>query len=394
MQQHEIRKGIHWVGAIDWDVRNFHGYQTEEGTTYNAYLIVDEKIALIDTVKENLTENMLFRISRIVDVEKIDYIVSNHAEMDHAGAIPRIAELASKARIVATKPGRIALERHFGKGLDIQTVKTGDTLNLGGRSLSFVTTPLLHWPDSMVCYCPEERLLFSNDAFGQHIASAERFADDLGWDIVRRAAAKYYANIITPFGRQVEKALKELANIPIDMICPSHGVIIRKKIDNLLADYRKWSRHETDDKALIVYDSMWGTTGRLAFLLQSGLEEENIGVTLRNLKVAHISDIVIDLLESKLILLGSPTLNGGMMPTMGSFLAYVAGLKPQNRIGYAFGSFGWKEGAIAKMTDTMKSMQWNIPEKPLDVKYRPSAEDRENAFAMGRKLGRYLKEIE
>ena len=391
MQLHEIRKGIYWVGAIDWDIRNFHGYQTEEGTTYNAYLIVDDKITLIDAVKEDLTEKMLFRISRIIDINKIDYVISNHSEMDHSGAIPRVVELAPKAQIIASKQGQINLNKHFGQNWNIQTVKMGDTLHLGKRSLSFVTTPLLHWPDSMVSYCPEERLLFPNDAFGQHIASAERYADELGWDIVRRAAGKYYANIIMPFGQPARKALKELTDIPIDIICPSHGVMIRKQIDDLKTDYLRWSKHETDKKALIVYDSMWESTGRLAFMLQNGLEEENISVTMRNLKVAHISDIMTDVLESKLILLGSPTLNAGMLPTMGSFLTYIAGLKPQNRIGYAFGSYGWKEGAVAKMNEAMESMQWDIPEKSLNVKYRPNEEEKEKAFEIGKKLGQYLK---
>ncbi len=390
MKFQEIKKGIYWVGAIDWDIRNFHGYQTEQGTSYNAYLIIDDKVTLIDTVKENLAEKMLFRISGIIDIRKIDYVISNHSEMDHSGSIPRIMELAPNAKIYATKQGQSNLLRHFKADWDIQVVKTGDTLSLGERSLSFTSTPLLHWPDSMVSYCPEEKLLFSNDAFGQHIASAERYEDELGWDIVRRAAAKYYANIIIPFGKQTSKALNVLSDMPIDIICPSHGVMIRNNIDNLLVDYEKWSKHITDPKALIVYDSMWGSTDQLSFMLQNGLEDENIRVTKRNLKVNHISDIMTDVLESKLILLGSPTLNGSMLPTMGSFLTYLKGLKPQNRIGYAFGSYGWKGEATAEIHSVMESMKWELPAEPIDIKYRADQDEMNKVFEIGKKLGQYL----
>ena len=392
MRFHEIRKQIHWVGAVDWNIRNFHGYQTEEGTTYNAYLIIDDKITLIDTVKGNLAEQMLFKISRIVDIDKIDYIVSNHSEMDHSGAIPKILELAPNAQVIATKQGQTNLRRHFGQDWNIRVVGTGDSVKIGRRTLSFIATPLLHWPDSMFTYCPEERLLFSNDAFGQHIASAERYDDELGWETTRRVAAKYYANIVTPFGGQVAKAIKAVADKPCDLICPSHGVIIRQHVQDMVRSYSKWSRHETTGKAVIVYDSMWGATERLATMLQNGLEEEHIGVVMRNLRHNHISNIMTDVLEAKLILLGSPTLNRGMLPTMGSFLTYMKGLHPKNRIGYVFGSYGWKGEAASQISAELTSMHWDLPEECIDIKFQPNDEELAKAFEAGKKLGRYLKE--
>lgn len=225
MKPVEIKPEIFWVGGIDWNLRNFHGYLTPRGSTYNAYLIVDEKIVLVDTVKHYLFEEMLSRIKEVVDPSRIDYIVSNHVEMDHSGSLTKILKIASEAKVITSPHGEKGLSRHFKEEWDFKVVKSGDSLSVGKRTLQFFLTPMVHWPDSMATYVPEEKLLLPNDAFGQHIATAKRFDDQLGWDIVYEEAAKYYANIVLPHGEQVKKALETLSALNIEMIAPSHGVI-------------------------------------------------------------------------------------------------------------------------------------------------------------------------
>jgi flavorubredoxin len=233
----ELKPGIYWVGGIDWDIREFHGYLTQRGTTYNAYLIIDEKIVLVDTVKHYLFDEMLARIKEIVNPAKIDYIISNHVEMDHSGSLPKMLEHAPNAKIVTSTKGEGGLSRHYKKDWDFQVVKSGDTLNIGKRTLHFVHTPMVHWPDNMVTYIPEDKLLLSNDSFGQHIASSERFDDDLCWDILREEASKYFANIVLPYGDQVKGALEVVGGLDIDMIGPSHGIIWRSHIPKLIEEF-------------------------------------------------------------------------------------------------------------------------------------------------------------
>jgi len=299
MQPVEIKPNVYWVGGIDWDLRNFHGYVTPRGSTYNSYLIIDDKITLVDTVKHYLADEMLDRIRAVVDPEEIDYVLVNHVEMDHSGSMPMVMEVAPNASIVTTSKGEKALEMHYGKDWEYMIVKTGDELKTGSRTLRFVETPMVHWPDNMVTYVPEDGLLLSNDAFGQHIASTERFVDEMGWDIVREEAASYYANIVFPYGDQVNKALDVVETLPLEMIAPSHGLIWRSHLTELLREYRKWAGNETDRKALIVYDTMWGSTKEMALALQEGLEACGVPVTMKSLQTNHISQIVPHVLTAR-----------------------------------------------------------------------------------------------
>lgn len=349
MKPIQIGENIYWVGGIDWDIRNFHGYSTNRGTTYNAYLIVDEKVVLIDTVKYYLFDEMIKRISYVVDPSKIDYIISNHVEMDHSGGLLKIMELAPNAQIITSNNGEKGLKAHYRKNWNFKVAQTGDALNLGKRSLSFVNTPMVHWPDNMVTYLNEDKILFSNDAFGQHIATSERFADELPKDIVMEEAAKYYANIVLPYGSNVQKALNLVSELNIKTIAPSHGLIWRSNIDEIILKYNKWSSYESDNKAVIVYDSMWGSTEKIAYALLNAFENRNIPAQMLNLKTNHISDIMTKVLESKYICVGSPTLNNNMMPTVAASLYYLKGLAPQNRIGLAFGSYGWGGQSVGQI---------------------------------------------
>ena len=382
----EIKPNIYWVGGIDWNIRNFHGYSTRRGTTYNSYLIMDKKITLIDTVKHYLFNEMIARIREIVDPSKIDYIISNHVEMDHSGSIPKLLEICPNTTVVTSTRGEKGLRLHFKKDLDFKVVNSGDTLNIGKRTLHFVHIPMVHWPDSMVTYSPVDKLLLPNDAFGQHIASEERFDDEIEWGILKEEAKKYYANIVMPYGDQVKKALETLSGLNIDMIAPSHGIIWRSLIPNIVKEYTKWANYETENKALIVYDSMWGSTEKIAFALAEGIEETGMPVIIRNLKNTDVSDIITDVISSKFILLGSPTMNNTMLPSMGGFLTYLKGLRPRNRIGLVFGSYGWGGQAVGEIEKILKALQWNLPMNPINLNYIPDQNDLKNAKNVGKKL--------
>ena len=391
MNKVEIKPDIYWVGGIDWNIRNFHGYSTNRGTTYNAYLIIDKKITLVDTVKHYLFDEMISRIKEIIDPAKIDYIISNHVEMDHSGSISKLLEICPKAKVFTSPRGIKGLKRHYKKDWNFEVVKSGDTLNIGKRTLHFVEIPMVHWPDSMVTYIPSDKLLLPNDAFGQHIASTERFDDELDWGILKEEAAKYYSNIVMPYGSQVQKAFEAISGLDIDMIAPSHGIIWRSKIPKILAEYKKWAAYETENRALIVYDSMWGSTEKIAYALLEGIQESGIPVTIRNLQNTHISDVVTDLNSSKLVLLGSPTLNNTMLPTMGGFLTYLKGLRPKNRIGFVFGSYGWGGQAVGEIEKIIKDLAWDIPEKSINLNYVPDEKELEEVKKIGKKLGKYLE---
>ncbi|HPR18065.1 MAG TPA: FprA family A-type flavoprotein [Candidatus Cloacimonadota bacterium] len=370
MKAVEIQPGIYWVGGIDWDLRNFHGYLTQRGSTYNSYLIIDEKITLIDNVKYYLADEQISRLSQIIDPAKIDYIVQNHIEMDHSGSLPGIMELCPHAKIFASPKGVEGLPKHYKKNWDFHPVKTGDTLNLGKRNLHFVQTPMVHWPDNMVSYCPEEKILFSNDAFGQHIASSERFDENYPENIMLEEAAKYYANIVLPYSSQVQKAMEVLATLEIGTICPSHGLIIRKFIPELMEKYHKWSSNQTEKKALIIYDTMWKSTEKMAHSIQEAFEAKGYEIRKYNLQHTHISDIMTEILTARYICVGSPTLNNGIMSTVSAFLTYFKGLAPKNRIGLAFGSYGWGGQSVGIVENILKECGFEML-TPIKLQYVP-----------------------
>lgn len=387
----EIKPNIYWVGAIDWDLRYFHGYQTPRGSSYNAYLIIDEKITLVDTVKNYLAGEMLDRIKKVIDPARIDYLVVNHVEMDHSGSVPELMLAAPQAKIVTSPNGKKGLQRHYKTDWDYLLFNSGDELNIGARTLKFLHTPMVHWPDSMVTYLPEEKLLLPNDAFGQHVASAQRFDDELGWDIVYEESAKYYANIVYPYGDQVKKALGAIAGLPVDMIAPSHGVIWRSYLDKILQAYQRWANYETERKALIVYDTMWGSTKKMALALKDGLEEAGIPVTFRSLQTSHMSEIMVDVLFSKAVLIGSPTLNNGMLPTVSAFLTYLKGLRPKKHIGFAFGSYGWGGQGAKEIKAAIEALGWDIPLELANIQYNPDPEELTAVKEYGGKLGEIIK---
>jgi flavorubredoxin len=320
--------------------------------------VIDEKVTLIDNVKSYLFKEQLERIRSVIDPSKIDIIIQNHIEMDHSGSLPMMKELCPQAEIYATAKGAEGLQRHYKKDWQIKTVKGGSTLSLGKRQISFVPTPMVHWPDNMVSYSEYDKVLFSNDAFGQHIASQERFDDQIALGILEEEAAKYYANIVLPYGAQVVKALEVAAGLDIEWILPSHGIIWNKRIPEIIKWYDKWSHNRTENKAMVIYDTMWGSTERMAKAIRDAFEESGISAGLYSLQNNHISDLMTIILDTRYICVGSPTLNNKIMPTVAAFLTYFSGLAPQGRIGLAFGSYGWGGQSIPLLDKALEEMKF------------------------------------
>ena len=371
----EVKPDIWWVGGIDWNERMFHGYTTEAGITYNAYLIMDEKITLIDTVKPKFADELIQRISQIVDPSKIDVVITNHVEMDHSGALPRIHEIAPQAQIYASNPqGVKGIAAHY--GIKAIGVKTGDSISIGRRTLTFVQTPMVHWPDNMVTYCPEDKILFSNDAFGQHFASSKRFDVENDMSEVMHQARKYYANIVQPYSMQASKALEVVKGLDLEVIAPSHGVIWTEHIPDILAAYEDFTSGKVEEKALIVYDSMWESTAKMAKAICEAFIEEGVPAQYVDLKRRHESDIMTEFLDAKYICIGSPTLNSQMLPTVAGFLTYMRGLSPKNdqRVGLAFGSYGWAPLGPKNVGKVLEECGFQLPVDTLTQNWIPSQE--------------------
>ncbi len=387
----ELKKGVYWVGAIDWNIRNFHGYITHRGSTYNSYLIVDEKIALVDTVKEHFFDEMLGRIKKIIDPTKIDYIISNHTEPDHSGSLTKMMKLAKNAEVIASDFGVKGLRKYYDADLKVTSVKEKPQVSLGSKTLIFAPIPMVHWPDSMVTYIPEDKLLLSNDAFGQHLASKGRFDDTVDSAILMQEAETYYANIVMPLWMSVNRAFKALEGLDIDMIAPSHGIIWRGNPGMILEAYQRWGSGFSTDRAVVVYDTMWGSTEKVGLAISEGLMSAGIDVKVFRLRDTHNSDIIAQILEAKAVLIGSPTLNNGLFPTVASFLTYMKGLKPQKKIGTVFGSYGWGGGAKRYAEAELKASGIELIENDLDYNYRPTEEELLKAEEFGRALAKIIK---
>jgi flavorubredoxin len=387
----ELKNGIYWVGAIDWNSRDFHGYSTPLGTTYNAYLILDEKTVLVDTVKSPFYLEMLGRISEIIDPSKIDILVANHVEMDHSSSLPQLLDRIGNPIVVTSERGRKGLEKHYSRPMNFKVVKSGESLSIGRRRLTFIEAPMLHWPDSMFTYLPEDRVLLPNDAFGQHLATCQRFEDEIG-DEVMKQAAKYFANILWPLAPLIIKKIDEVVKmgVSIEMIGPSHGLIWRKNPNRIIQAYLEWSHGKTEKKILVVYDTMWGSTEILAKAIVKGLIEEGVETELLHLRFNHRSDIITEMLEAKGILLGSPTLNNGMFPTMGDLLTYMKGLRPKGKVFGLFGSYGWGGGAIKEMRKFLESEGFEIWEKELSVQFIPDSEEIKRATKFAKEFARRI----
>lgn len=392
MKPIEITKGIYWLGVIDWNIRDFHGYSTYQGTTYNSYLIMDKKITLIDAVKKEFADELLANISQIVDPKKIDYVISNHTEMDHSGGLPRVMhKIGEDKPLYCSKMGHKNLSKHFPQKWNYQPVENGGELSLGKRTLTFLETRMLHWPDSMFTYVKEDRLLFSSDAFGQHYAGLERFDDQMG-DAIMPHARKYFANILLLYSPLILKLVEKVTEmgLPIDMICPDHGILWRKDPSKIINAYVEWSTQKPKRKALVVYDTMWHSTETMGKAIVDALGEEGVDARLMHLRNCHRSDIMTEVLDAGAIIVGSPTLNNGLFPTVSDFLTYMKGLKPLNKLGAAFGSYGWSGEAAKLVTKELEEMKFDIIDPGVRIQYVPDDKSLDACRELGKKIAEAL----
>jgi len=388
----EILPGIFWVGAVDWNARYFHGpsYTINRGTSYNSYLIRDQKLTLVDTVHAPFTDELLANIREVADPATIEHVVVNHIENDHSGALPAVLELAPRARVFCTQKAREGLARMYPARWDFHTVKTGDTLELGSRTLTFVEAPMLHWPDSMFTYVAGDALLLPNDAFGQHLSGTARFDDEADQAVLMEEAAKYYANILLPFSELVLRKLAEVEamNIPIRMIAPSHGVIWRTDPGRIVSAYREWASGGAGAAVGIVYETIYESTEQMAYavlngVLASGAKVRFFGRLAQN----DHSDLIRDLLSVRALIIGSPTMHRDYLPTMATLLDEITNLKPRNKIGAAFGSYGWSGEGVAKLEAALRAAGIDLAGEGVRAKYRPTEEDLARCFTLGRKVG-------
>ncbi len=390
-----VKDDIYWVGAVDWNVRDFHGYSTDRGTTYNAYLVKDQKVALFDTVKHNFKSELIHNIHQILDPTSIDYLIVNHVEMDHSGSLPEMVELVKPEKIFCSANGKRALLSHFHReDWPLEVVKTGDEISLGSRTVQFIETKMLHWPDSMFSYLKEDRLLISSDAFGQHLATSERFDDQLALDELMGHAAKYYANILLVFSPLVQKLLAEVTAMGLDleMIAPDHGPIWRTHPDRIIAAYDRWSRQEARAKAVVVYDTMWHSTEKMANAVSTGLAREGMDVRLMSARLCHRSDILTEILDAKAVILGSATLNNNIMPRMADIITYTKGLRPKGKVGAAFGSYGWSGEAVKHLNAALADIGIEQVHDGVRIKNVPDHGAYQQCIDLGMAVGRAARE--
>jgi flavorubredoxin len=394
MEAVKIKEGFYWVGAIDWNVRNFHGYSTFKGTTYNSYLLMDKKITLFDTVKHGFEEELLSRIKSIINPEKIDYLIVNHIEPDHAGGFLKIVEIIKPEKIFITQRGKDGLKNYLHKNdFPFEEVSTGKEIKIGERTIRFIETPMIHWPDSMISYIPEEKILVSQDAFGAHYATSNRFDDEVDYCTLIEESAKYYANIVLPYSPRVQNLLKTIKELglEIELICPDHGVVWRKHINEIIQLYENWSNYIAEKRAVIIYDTMWKSTEKMAYAIMDGIIKEGVEARLFKLSVSDITDVMTEVMLAKGLVLGSPTLNNGLMPTVASFVHYMKGLRPRNKIGAAFGSYGWSGESVKLLNDILNEIKAEIVHEGIKVKFAPDKDTLKQCEELGKIIAQKIK---
>jgi flavorubredoxin len=389
-----VSEHVWWVGAVDWTIDDFHGYSTRRGTTYNAYLVTADKPTLIDTVKAPFMEEMLARIRSVMDPKDIKYLVSNHSERDHAGCVIEAIGRLKFEKVFASTMGVKNLHAQFHDACEITAVKDGEQLSLGNVNLTFLETRMLHWPDSMVSYVHEDGVLFSQDAFGMHLATGKLFADENDPAVLESEARKYYANILMLYSGLVGKAVERIKGlgIKINVLAPDHGPLWRKDVLTPVGWYANWARQEPQNKAVVVYDTMWQSTDLMARAITDGIAEGGSQVRLFSMHTAHRSDVMTELLGAGALVAGSPTLNNDLFPTVADVLTYVRGLKPKNLIGAAFASYGWSGESAGLIEDYLKQMGVELVAPAMKVRFKPTTADLEKCRELGRLIAAKLAE--
>lgn len=385
-----IKNSISWVGKVDWELRKFHGeeYSTHRGTSYNSYLVREEKTALIETVWTPFAREYVRNLQIIIDLNAIDYIIVNHGEIDHSGALPELMRLIPETPLYCTANAVKSLQGQYHQDWNFIIVKNGDRLSLGAKELIFIEAPMLHWPDSMFCYLTGDNVLFSTDAFGQHLATDRLFNDLVDQSELFQECIKYYANILTPFSPLVDRKIKEFVNLnlPLDMICTSHGVVWRDNPLQIITKYLEWAANYQENQITIIYDSMWDATRKMAEAIAYGIAEEDGDVLVKifNTARADKNDIITEVFKSRAILVGSPTVNKGMLSAIAGILEEIRGLGFKDKKAAAFGAYGWSGESVKMITEKLKEGGFTIVNDGLKLLWNPDDEGITNCRAFGR----------
>ena len=393
---YKINEAVTWVGKKDWDLRTFHGeeYSTHRGSSYNSYLIRDEKVALIDTVWLPFAKEFVTKLKREIDLNDIDYIIINHGEIDHSGALPELMREIPDTPIYCTKNAVKSLKGQYHQDWNFVEVKTGDKLSLGKRDLIFIEARMLHWPDSMFTYMTGDNILFSNDAFGQHYASEFMYNDEVDQAELHQEAIKYYANILTPFSRFVVSKVDEFVklNLPLDMICTSHGVIWRDNPMQIVEQYVKWAQDYQENQITIIYDTMWNGTKHMADAIASGIRQVDPDVTVKLMHtgITDKNDVLTEVFKSKAILVGSPTINGSVLNSIAGILDQIKGLSFKNKKGAAFGAYGWSGEGVKLIGDHLAKAGFELVNDGLRVLWNPDQEAVEKCVDLGKEFAKSL----
>ena len=388
----KITDTVSWVGKIDWELERFHGdeYSTHKGSSYNSYLIRDEKTVLIDTVWEPYAKEFVNNLKKEIELDKIDYIIMNHSEVDHAGALLELMKEIPNTPVYCTKNGAKIIKGLHHKDFNFVEVKTGDTLDIGKNKLVFVEARMLHWPDSMMTYMSGENILFSNDAFGQHYASELMYNNLVDQDELYDEAIKYYANILTPFSKFVSAKINEVLNmkIPVNMICPSHGIIWRDNPLQIAEKYLEWADSYQENQVTIIYDTMWNATRRMAEAIAEGIrsKDSSVNVKLYNCAKRDKNDIVTEIFKSKMILVGSSTINNGILSATAGILEMIKGLKFTGKKAAAFGSYGWSGESVKIIHDELKEAKFEVVSEGIKELWNPDSDSLERCREFGKNI--------
>ena len=393
----KIKKDVFWIGKVDWEIRKFHGdeYSTHRGTTYNSFLVKDKKTALIDTVWSPFSAEFVRNLDNQISLKNIDYIVAQHAEIDHSGGLAELMEHIPDTPVYCTNNGMKSFKGHFHKNWNFVPVKTGDKLNLGKKELIFIEAPMLHWPDSMFSYLTEENILFSNDAFGQHLASEMLYNDSVDQAELVQECIKYYANILTPFSGLVEKKIEEFKslNVPLDMICPSHGVIWRDNPLQIVGKYLDWSKNYRENQITIVYDTMWNGTRNMAEAIAKGVRSVDDEVVVKLFNISHTdkNDVVTEVFKSKTLLVGSPTINRGILSAVAGFMEQIRGLNFKDKRAAAFGTYGWSGESVDMINQGLENAGFELLESGLKSTWNPDEKSLKECVDFGKEIAEKSK---
>jgi len=391
----ELAKGVYWVGVVDWGLRHFHGHElsTHRGSSYNAYLILDEKTVLVDTAWSPFQEEFLQNVRQLVDPAKIDIVVVNHSEPDHSGSLPAVMRHCPNATVVVSKRGADSVPGHYHQKWNFKVVGTGDKISIGKRELTFVEATMLHWPDSMFTYLAPDGILMPNDAFGQHYAANFRFNDQVNPQELYEEALKYFANILTPYANRVGPKIDELLamKVPVNIIAPSHGIIWRKDPLQIVEKYRDWAAQKGNPTAVVLYDTMWQATRRMAEAIGDGLTAEGVSHKLFHVAISDRNDVLTEIFQARGVVIGSPTLNNGVLASVSPILEDLRGLRFQNKVGAAFGSYGWSGEAVKLIEEHFAKCNIPLASKGVGAKWQPTEQDLQACMALGREVGRRVK---